>query len=149
MILVDFVQWSPLFSIIIFSFIITFILTLVYKKLMLKGKMDELKAKQKDLREQMKENKDNPEKIQEIQKEMMDASMKSMKLTFKPMLITFLPLILIFYGLRTLYVDAANIGNIIVWGASLPLIGDGAGWFLCYIVFGFVFSLILRKIFKI
>lgn len=149
MILVDFVQWSPLFSIIIFSFIITFILTLVYKKLMLKGKMDELKAKQKDLREQMKENKDNPEKIQEIQKEMMDASMKSMKLTFKPMLITFLPLILIFYGLRTLYVDAANIGNIIVWGTSLPLIGDGAGWFLCYIVFGFVFSLILRKIFKI
>ncbi len=148
-IFVDFAQWSPLFSIIIFSFVITFILTFVYKKLIPKVKMDELKAKQKELREKMKENKDNPEKMSEIQKEMMEASMKSMKMTFKPMLITFIPLILIFYGLRVLYMDAAKIGNIISWGKSIWIVGDGAGWLLCYIFFSFVFSLILRKLFKI
>ena len=149
MILVDFVLWNPLISIITFSFIITLILTFAYKKFIPKEKMDSLKEKQKELREKLKENRDNPEKIQEIQKEMMDASMKSMKLTFKPMLITFIPLILIFYGLKMLYMNKAQVGNIIAWGKTLPIVGTGAGWFLCYIVFSFIFSLILRKLFKI
>lgn len=145
----DFVQWSPLASIIIFAFVITFILTFLYKKLINKKKMDELKEKQKEAKEKIKEYKGNPEKMAEIQKEMMEASMQSMKLTLKPMLITFLPLLLIFYGLKILYMDAVKVGNIIEWGTNLPIIGNGAGWLLCYIVFGFVFSLILRKLFKI
>ena len=148
-ILVNFVQWSPLVSIIIFSFIVTLILTLVYKKLIPKGKMDELKKKQKELREKLKENKGNLEKTTEIQKEMMEASMDSMKMSFKPMIFTFIPLLLVFYGLKKLYMDLASIGNIIEWGASLPIIGTGAGWLLCYIIFGFIFSLFLRKLFKI
>lgn len=147
--LISFVQWNPLISIIVFSFIITLILTFLYKKLISKEKMDELKGRQKELREKMKENRDNPEKLSEIQKEMMQASMASMKLTFKPMAITFIPIILIIYGLRNLYMNMANIGNIISWGANLPLIGNGAGWLLCYIFFGFIFSLILRKLFKL
>lgn len=149
MILVDFVQWNPLISIIVFSFIITFFLTLLYKKLISQEKMNVLKAKQKELREKMKEHKNEPEKMAEVQKEMMQATMESMKLTLKPMLITFLPLLLIFYGLRKLYMDMVGVGNIISWGWSLPMVGDGAGWLLCYIVFGFVFSLVLRKLFKL
>lgn len=148
--LISFVQWNPLISIIVFSFIITLILTFLYKKLISKEKMDELKGRQKELREKMKENRDNPEKLSEIQKEMMQASMKSMKLTFKPMIITFIPILLLIYGLRKLYMDWANIGNIISFGgADLPIIGTGAGWLLCYIFFGFAFSLILRKLFKL
>ncbi len=148
-ILTNFVQWNALVSIIIFSFIVTFILTFLYKKLMPKGKMDELKEKQKKLRQELKENKDKPEKLSEIQKEMMQSSMESMKMTFKPMMITFIPLLLIFWGLKKLYMDVANVGNIIAWTSNLPLIGTGAGWLLCYIIFSFAFSLILRKLFKL
>ena len=146
---VSFVQWNPLISIITFSFMITLVLTFLYKKLINQKKMEELKEEQKELRGKLKENKDNPEKLAQIQKEMMQASMASMKLTFKPMAITFIPIILIIYGLRNLYMNMANIGNIISWGANLPLIGNGAGWLLCYIFFGFIFSLILRKLFKL
>ncbi len=80
---------------------------------------------------------------------MMQASMASMKMTFKPMMITFIPLLLVFYGLKKLYIDLATVGNIIEWGSSLPIIGTGAGWLLCYVVFGFAFSIILRKLFKV
>jgi len=148
MFLVDFVLWSPLVSIVVFSLVITFLLTYLYRVLIDQKKYKELREKQKDLQKKMKEEK-NPEKLAEIQQEVMKTSMESMKLTMKPMLITFVPLLFVFAGLKWLYMDAAKIGNIIAWGAKLPIIGDGAGWLLCYIIFSFVFSLVLRKVFKL
>ena len=152
--LISFVLWSPLVSIIIISLIITAGVSFLYKKLTNKEEFDRLKEKQKELREKMKEYKNNPEKMAEIQKEMLQSSMASMKLTFKPMMISFIPLMLIIYGLKSLYTNT-NIGNIIAWGncseglRCLPVIGDGAGWFLCYIIFSLVFSIVLRKAFKL
>jgi len=146
--IVNFVQNSPLLSIIAFSFIITFFLTLAYKKLVNQKKFNEFKEKQKELREKFKEYANQPDKIAEIQKEMMQSSAESMRLTLKPMIITILPLLIVFWLLKKLYMDLANVGNIIHWGAKLPLIGTGAGWLLCYIIFSFIFSLILRKLFK-
>ncbi len=144
--LINFVQAQPLPSIIVFSLFITSILTFVYKKLTNQARMKEIKAKQKELQQKAKEEKDK-DKIMEINKEMMKLSSEMLKMSFKPMLITFLPLILIFTGLRSLYASAA-VGNLVTWGTNLPLIGDGAGWFLCYIAFSFAFSLIFNKIFK-
>ena len=146
MFLVDFVTWSPLASMLIFSLVITALLTFLYKILVNQQKYKELKEKQKELQKRVREEKD-PEKLAAIQQEMMKVSMENMKMTMKPMLITFIPLLLVFSGLKWLYMDAAKVGNIIFWGASLPIIGDGAGWLLCYIVFSFVFSLIFRKAF--
>lgn len=146
MILVDFVEWSPLVSIIIFSFIITALQSFAYKKLINQSKYQELKEKQKSLQARMKETKE-PEKLMEMQQELMKTSMENMRLTMKPMLITLLPLLLIFAGLKWLYVDATNTGNIITWGANLPLVGTGAGWLLSYIIFGLIFGIILRKAF--
>lgn len=146
MILIDFVEWSPLISIIVFSLIITTIQSWIYKKLIDQRKYQELKEKQKSLQARMKENKE-PEKMMEIQREMMQVSMENMRLTMKPMLITLLPLLLVFYGLKWLYVDATQTGNIIAWNINLPLVGTGAGWLLSYIIFGLIFSLILRKAF--
>ncbi len=146
--LFEFVKWNPLVSMMLFSVVLTFLLTLAYKKLTNPRRMNELKERQKKLREEMKASKNEPEKLERLQKEMLDVSMENMRLSFKPMLITFIPLILIFYGLRVLYMDMAGIGNIISWGTKLPIIGDGAGWLLCYIIFSFIFSIIFRKIFK-
>lgn len=145
-ILVNFVTWSPLISIMFFSLAITAGLVALYKKLIPKEKFESLKQRQKELRKRMAECK--PEKLAELQKEMLQCSIESMRLTFKPMIITFIPLLFIFWGLKKLYVDFANIGNIISWPWNLPIVGNGAGWLLCYVMFSLIFSFALRKAFK-
>ncbi|MEM2784762.1 MAG: hypothetical protein QXE93_01260, partial [Candidatus Pacearchaeota archaeon] len=50
-----FVQKNPLISVIVFSFIITFFLTLLYKKLVDQNRLQEINEKQKQLREQLKQ----------------------------------------------------------------------------------------------
>jgi len=48
--------------------------------------------------------------------------------------------------LKSLY---SGVGDIIPWGADLPLVHTGAGWLLSYIIFSMIFSIILRKILKV
>jgi uncharacterized membrane protein (DUF106 family) len=145
---VNFVHWSPLVSIIVFSLLITAALSFLYKKLTDQKEFERLRNRQKEMQQQMKECKDQ-KKLAEIQKEMLQDSMASMKLTFKPMIITIIPLWFVFYGLKKLYTDMAGVGNIISWPWNLPMVGDGGGWLFCYVTFSFVFSLALRKIFKL
>lgn len=145
MILQDFATSMPLLSIILFSFVITLVLTLVYKYLTNQEDMKRIKERVKALQDEMKNEKDQ-NKLIELQKEMLSLSGEQMKHSMKPMLFTFLPLILVFAGLKSLY---SGVGDIIAWGTDLPIIHTGAGWFLSYIIFSFVFSLILRKLLKV
>jgi len=138
----EFVKSQPLLSIILVSFVITFLLTLIYKLLIPQDKMKELKKRTKELQQKMKNEKDT-NKVMEAQKEMLGLSGEQMKLSLKPMLITYLPLILVFMFLRNAY---TGIGDIIHWGANLPIVGTGAGWLLCYIILSITFSIILRKL---
>lgn len=138
----SFIQAQPLLSMLLFSLVITFLLTWVYKLTINQDKVKELKEKTKQMQEKMKNEKD-PAKLTGIQKEMMQCSMEQMRLSFKPMLITFLPLIGIFAWLRAVY---AGTGDLISWGVNLPLVGTGAGWLLSYILFSLIFNIILRKI---
>jgi len=146
MFITDFILWSPFVSILVISAVLTFLLTWVYKKTINYKRYKEINDRQKVLRNEMKQTKDM-KKMNEIQNETMSLSMESLKLSFKPMLITFLPVLIIFSLLKQAYTTAA-IGDIIPFGTSLPLVGTGAGWFLCYFVLSFVFSLIFRKILK-
>ena len=147
-----FIQWAPiglpagLISIIIVSAILSFLLTWVYKLTINHKKYKELTDRQKELNKEIKTTKD-PAKMNEIQSEIMKLSMQSFKMSLKPMIITFIPVIIIFTLLKNWYTDAA-VGNIFAWGANLPIVGDGGGWFFCYIVFSLIFSLIARKILK-
>ncbi len=151
MFITDFIQWSPFISILLISAVLTFLLTWVYKKTINHRRYKEINERQKVLRNEMKQTKDM-KKLNEIQNETMSLSMESLKLSFKPMLITFLPVLIIFSLLKQVYSSAVigvgNSGNIISWGTNLPLIGTGAGWFLCYFVLSFVFSMVFRKILK-
>ncbi len=146
-----FIQWAPiglpkgLVSIIIVSAILSFLLTWVYK-LTIDKKYKEVTERQKELNKEIKTVKD-PARMNELQSEIMKLSMQSFKMSLKPMIITFIPVIIIFGLLRSWYA-AAEIGNIFYWGANLPIVHDGGGWFFCYIVFSFVFSLLARKILK-
>jgi uncharacterized membrane protein (DUF106 family) len=146
MFVIDFIQWNPFVSILIVSAVLTFLLTWVYKMTINHKRYKEINERQKTLRNEMKGTKDM-KKLNEIQNETMTLSMESLKLSFKPMLITFIPVLIIFGLLKQAY-TTAGIGNIIPWGTNLPIIGTGAGWFLCYFVLSFVFSIIFRKILK-
>ena len=146
--IVNFVRNNALLSIIVFSFLITLSFTLVSKKFTNQSRLKELKDKSALLRKKAEEYKSNPEKLMEVNKEMMEMSGEQLKITMKTSLITIIPFILIFSFLKNLFQDA-GINNIIYWGTDLPLIHDGAGWLLLYIVSSIIFSIILRKIMKV
>ncbi|MEM2822212.1 MAG: EMC3/TMCO1 family protein [Candidatus Pacearchaeota archaeon] len=137
-----------LISIIIISFLVVFLQTLAYKLLSNQARIKQLKERQKALNAEIKANINNKEKIEKLNKELMQSSLELMKLSMKPLLFTSLPILLILWGLKASY-SAAGVGNIISWGVNLPIIGDGAGWLLSFIIFSTIFGLILRKILKV
>jgi len=145
MIFNDFATNMPLVSIIVFSFLITLGLTYAYKFLTKQEELKALKERTKKLQADMKIEKDQ-NKLMDLQKEMMKLSMEQMKHSMKPMMFTFIPLIFAYAGLRGLYKGA---GDMLVWGVNLPIVGTGAGWFLCYVISSIIFSMILRKMMKV
>ncbi len=87
---------SPLFAIVIISFIITLLITLIHKFTTNQEVMKGLKKDMKDHQDEMKKHKENPKKVMEIQKQVMQKNMEFMKHSFKPMIYTFIPIIIIF-----------------------------------------------------
>lgn len=128
---------SP-WNLIILAFILTLLITLVYKyttdQKLMKSLKDEIKASQ----DEMKKHKEDPKKVMEIQKKAMEKNMKYMLHSLKPMLFTFIPLILIFGWLRSYYV-----------GLGDPKLIFGLTWIWVYIIFSIVFSIALRKVLKV
>lgn len=147
--IVDFVTWSPLASMAVFSLIISIIMNVLYVLLTDMKKMRELKEQQSTLQKELKQNKDDQAKMLEIQQKSLEISGKMMKMTMVPMFVTFVPAILAIYFLKLVYIDWVPVGNIISWGKDLWLVHDGAGWFLCYFAFSILFSTVIKKIFKI
>jgi len=129
------IGWNKFVALIIISFILTLLITLVYKFLTDQHLMKSLKEEIKSHQEESKNHKDNPEKLIQIQKEAMEKNMKLMMHSMKPMLFTFLPIIIIFGWLRTTYTD---------WTGPL-----GLGWIWVYIISSIIFSMTLRKILKV
>ena len=87
---------GPFWAILILSFLISLIITLVYKWVTDQKLMKSLKDEQKDYQKRIKALKDNPKEMMALQKEAMKKNMEYMKHSFKPTLITMLPIILIF-----------------------------------------------------
>lgn len=131
MALEDILIASPKLSIIILSFLITLIMTLVTKKFTNQNRMKELKEIQKACQIKLKNAKGNPEEMARVQKEMMECSMELMKHSFKPMLYTFLPLIVLFWWIRNVYSEVFS------------------AWIWWYIGAGIVSSIVLRKMLKV
>lgn len=122
---------SPKITIIVVSFLITLVMTLVTKKFTDQKRMKELKDNQKELQKKLKEHPGDMAKMGEINKEMMSSSMELMKHSFKPMLFTFIPLLIFFWWLRGIY---------------SPIL---SGWIWWYIIAGVVSSIVLRKVLKV
>lgn len=131
MILENWMIANPKLSVVIISFAITLVMTLVTKKFTDQNRMKELKGIQKACQIKLKDAKGNPEEMSKIQKEMMNCSMELMKHSFKPMLITFLPLIILFWWIRGIYSEFFS------------------AWIWWYIGAGIASSIVLRKVLKV
>ncbi len=131
--LIELIQAHPRTAIIIMSFIITLFVTIINSLIMDKNKMKEIKEKQKKLREEMKKYKNEPAKVMELNKQMMADLPEQMKQSFKPMLITIIPIIIAFGWLRSTF--------------AITVIAKT--WFWYYLIASIIFSMILRKLFKL
>jgi len=83
-------------AIIILSFIISLIITVIYKYTTDQNLMKQLKEEMKAFQKQIKELKKEPERAMAIQKKSMQTNMKYMMQSMKSTLYSFIPIILIF-----------------------------------------------------
>ena len=87
---------NPFLEILLVSFLLSLLITIIYK---LVTDQEVMKTLKQDLREgqiQMKKFKDDPKKMMKIQEETMAKNMKYMMQSMKPTLFTMLPVIMIF-----------------------------------------------------
>lgn len=89
-------NFSPLLALIVLAFLISLLITLVYKYFTNQDEMKRLKDQQKDFQTKMKELRSKPEEMMKVQKEAMKINFEYMKHSFKPTLITMIPIIIIF-----------------------------------------------------
>ena len=87
---------GPFWAIVVISFLLSLIATVVYKYATNQSEMKRLREDMKDHQKKMRESKDNPDALIDLQKQAMTAQMQYMKQSLRPTLITFLPIILIF-----------------------------------------------------
>ncbi len=120
-------------SILFISFLVTIFITILSHYLTDKKLMREIKDKQKRLREEMKLHKDNPEKMMDINKQMMEDFPTQMKQSMKVSLFTIIPLLFLFNWLKIIFAQTAIASNWVWW----------------YIIASLVFSIFLRKLFKL
>ncbi|MEW5897485.1 MAG: EMC3/TMCO1 family protein [Nanoarchaeota archaeon] len=89
-------NYSPLLTLLALSFIISLLITLVYKYFTNQDEMKRLKEQQKEFQKKMKDLRSNPNEMMKVQKEAMKANLEYMKHSFKSTLITLIPIIIIF-----------------------------------------------------
>jgi len=90
-------KMTPLIAILLISFILTLIITLVYRFTTDQKKMKKLKEEMKEHQKKIKElSKKDPQKAMQIQSEAMKGNLEYMKSSFKSTLYTLIPIIIIF-----------------------------------------------------
>ena len=82
--------------VVIMAFIITLLITFIYKFTTNQDLMKDLKAELKEFQKEMKELRSEPQKMMAVQKKSMQTNMKYMSHSMRSMLFTFIPIILIF-----------------------------------------------------
>jgi len=82
--------------VILLSFLISLIITLIYKYTTDQNLMRRLKEEMKEFQKEIKELKKEPEKAMQVQKKSMQTNMKYMMQSMKSTLYSFIPIIIIF-----------------------------------------------------
>ncbi|HLA23476.1 MAG TPA: EMC3/TMCO1 family protein [Candidatus Nanoarchaeia archaeon] len=121
---------NPKVSIVLISFAVTLVMTLVTKFFTDQKRMKELKEMQKKHQQKMKDAKGDFGKQKELQKESMEMVMEMFRHSMKPMFITFIPIIIIFWIVKDIFTHTAIAST----------------WLWWYIGSAIISSIILRKI---
>lgn len=87
---------SYFWAIVILSFILALLISLIYKYTTNQSLMRDLKSETKELQKEMKQLKHDPKAMMQVQKKAMETNMKYMMHSMRPMLFTFIPIIIIF-----------------------------------------------------
>ena len=90
-------------AIFILAFLITLLMTLVYKWATDQNEMKRLKKQLKDLQKKMREQRENPKKVMQLQKKLMSINMEYMKKSIKPTLYTIIPLLFVFMWMNAAF----------------------------------------------
>ncbi len=86
----------PLLAVVLISFLLSLLITVVYKYTTDQNLMKQMKTEMKELQTQMKTMQQHPEKMKEAQGKFMQINGKFMMESMKPTLFYFIPIILIF-----------------------------------------------------
>ncbi len=131
------IEMSPLTGIIVITFAMTLVATLIHKLMTDQKLLKNIKEEMKQIRKDIKQASQDPAKMAELNKLSMEKSMKQMKSTMKPILVTMVVFFILFSWLRTTY-------------DPLPINFLGIhSWLWTYVILSFIFSLILRKILRV
>ena len=114
-------------------FLLSLIMTLVQKYTTDQKELKQLKKEQKELQKKINELKEDPQKMMEVQKELLPLTNKQMKLSMRTIMYTGIPLVFLFRWFNDYFISAGN-----------PKI-LGMSWFIFYLIFSMVFSIILKK----
>lgn len=85
-----------LWAVILLSFLISLVITLLYKYTTDQNLMKQLKDEMKEFQKEIKELRKEPEKAMQVQKKAMQTNMKYMTQSMKSTLYSFIPIIIIF-----------------------------------------------------
>lgn len=124
---------NPKLGVIVISFGITLIMTLITKFFTNQNRIKELKKLQKDYQKKIKEAAGDFKKQSALQSEMMKFSFEMMKHSMKPMLFTMLPILFFFNWFRGILVTSDIAGS----------------WLWYYMGTSIVSSMVLRKIMNV
>jgi uncharacterized membrane protein (DUF106 family) len=94
---------DPILAVAIVAFIVSVIITVIYKFTTNQNLMKQLKDEMKEFQKEMKELREHPEEMMKVQKKAMETNMKYMMQSFKSTIFTILPIILIFGWMNANY----------------------------------------------
>ncbi len=134
------IQANPRLWIVIFAFFVSVVITIANYFLTDKELMKNIKEKQKRLREEMKKYRNDSQKMMELNKQMMEDFPNQMKQSMKVSVITLIPLLLLFNWLRVSFASTT---------LAEPGLFGWPIWTWWYILSSLVWSMILRKLFKL
>ncbi len=86
---------SPLWFLIIVTFLVTLLITLIYKYTTNQELVKRLRDEMKDIQKQIKESQHDLEKVKQLQKDSFEKMGQQFKQSMKPMFITMIPMIII------------------------------------------------------
>lgn len=132
------IEWNITYGFIILVFIITLITTIIQKYGSDQKAIKQLRDEQKAMNEEMKKYQNDPKKMMEFQKKQFAAMPEMMQLSMKPMIFTAIPFILFFRWFMDIFTALGN-----------PKFFSIFSWFWFYLITSIIFSIILRKIFKV